>query len=67
MNFDTILRGREFYSTAQLVKMGLFPQRSAIWKLVKDGKLEAIMTSTQSRVITRESIIKHLKSLNKEK
>lgn len=65
MNFDTILKGREFFSAMDLVRTGLFPHRSAVWKKVKAGKLEAILTSKQSRVITRESIIKYLKELNK--
>jgi len=66
MNFDTILRGREFFSAMDLVRIGLFPHRSSVWKTVKAGKLEVIMTSKQSRVVTRESIIRYLKELNND-
>lgn len=66
MNFDTILRGREFFSAMDLVRLGLFPHRSSVWKKVKSGKLEMIMTSKQSRVIPRASLIKYLKEINKE-
>lgn len=67
MNFDTILRGREFFSAMDLVRIGLFPHRSAVWKKVKAGKLDVIMTSKQSRVIPRYSLIKYLKELNNDK
>lgn len=64
MNFDTILRGREFFSAMDLVRLGLFPHRSSVWKKVKVGKLTMIMTSKQSRVIPRDSLIKYLKEIN---
>jgi hypothetical protein len=67
MNLDTVLRGREFFSAMDLVRVGLFPHRSSVWKKVKAGKLQVIATSKQSRVVTRESVIRYLKELNKEK
>lgn len=67
MNFDAILRGREFFSTMALVRTGLFPTRSSVWKKIKSGDLDMIYTSKKSRVVTRESLIRYLKKLNKEK
>lgn len=67
MNFDIILRGREFFSTMYLVRAGLFPHRSAIWKLVREKKLEIFCTSKKARVVPRDSLIRYLKAINKEK
>lgn len=66
MNFDTLLRGREFWSAKELMALGLFKSKSTIWHVVRRGHLEAIMSSDRVRVITRESIVKYLKSLNTE-
>jgi len=66
MNFDTLLRGKELWTTMELVKQGLFKHRGSVWGLVKKGKLESIMVSQRARVITRTSIINYLKALNKK-
>ncbi len=67
MNFDVLLKGREFFSTMALVRTGLFSTRSSVWKKIKSGDLQMIYTSKKSRVVTRESLIRYLKKINKER
>lgn len=64
---EHLMRGRELYTVADLVKLGLYGGKSSVWHLVSEGCLECIEVSERRRVITRDSVIKHILSLNQEK
>jgi len=63
---ELLLRGREIYTAAELVKMGLYGGKSSVWNLVLKGHLECLEVSERRRVITKESIIKHILNLNED-
>lgn len=64
---ESLMRGRELYTAADLIKLGLYGGRSTVWTLVSQGSLECIEVTDRRRVITRESVIKHILSLNEDK
>lgn len=64
---EHVMRGRELFTAADLIKLGLYGGRSTVWSLVSKGALECLEVTERRRVITRDSVINHILSLNKDK
>lgn len=64
---EKLMGPRQFFTVAELVKMGIFGSKSSAWYSVHQGHIEAIQISDRRWVILKESIIKHLRDRNENK
>lgn len=55
---------KDFYSTRELVKIGLFGSRQSFREAILRGNMEVFWTSKQRQVVTRESLFKYLQEIN---
>lgn len=59
-----LLGYRQFFTSTELVKYGIFGSRAAVWIAVKKGLIEAIYITERRRVILKESLIEHIRKQN---
>lgn len=62
--FEKLMGSRQFFTPPELVKMGIYGSKSAVWRAVRLGDIEALKISDRRRVILKESIIKHVRKRN---
>lgn len=62
-----VLKGRELYTPAELVRMGVYGSKSSVHRAIKQGEIESTFISDRRVVIFRESIIKHIASRLKKR
>ena len=55
---------KHFFTTTELVKLGLYGSRTAVRKDISDKKIENLWISERRMVIVRESLIKNIIKLN---
>ena len=65
--FNRLLGHRQFFSSKDLVKLGIFGSKSSVWRAVKLGYIEAIWIGDRRRVILKDSVIEHIRRKNGRK
>lgn len=59
-----LLSPRKFYTTKELISLGLFGSKSTVHRYIKQAKLKTIWTTDRRLMITRDSVIELILSLN---
>lgn len=61
---EKVLKGRDIYTPSQLVNLGIYGSKSAVHYALRMKEIECIWVTNHRIVITRDSILRHLKRLN---
>lgn len=61
---ENSLKGRDYYTPAQLIKLGIYGSKTGVHKAIAKGEIESIYISERRVLILKDSILKHLKKLN---
>lgn len=61
---NQIMGSRHFFTSADLIRLGIFGSKSAVWRAVKLGYIEAIYITDRRRVIMKESLLNYIKRQN---